>query len=262
MHPLLYALVGIPCLMVTAWAVDRAAADRCKGHKTLADRVILWLARSSQVGCVDGIRVADLQQSEPFKTTMGRALALIQQHDPGRYARVTRHVHWILNQATPSQAMSYNGRIHLCTVEFLEMPDATPDVLAAFYGSCLVHEATHGAVYARGIRYTRQNRVRIERLCVAEQNRFVSRLASTAPELYPESMLKVEFQESMWQEAWSGSRLKAALSTLRRVMSNPAESAGESSADPTTPTADKTAGEERPSQRLVPRSDGSTPLPE
>jgi hypothetical protein len=190
-----------------------------KGHKTFGDRLILWAARRSEVGRFDGIRLADDKKRESFKRTIEQALGLIRDHDPRRYARVTRYIHWIVNGATPSRGMEYNDRIHLCMVEFLEIPGLDQDALAAFYACCLVHESAHGVVDSHEITYAPENRVRIERLCVTEQNRFASRLAAADRARYPIELLHVDFQESWWEEAWTGSRLKTALSLLRRAMS-------------------------------------------
>ena len=41
------------------------------------------------------------------------------------------------------------------------------------YAATLVHEATHAAVEARGVSYTRQNCLRIERVCLLEERRFL-----------------------------------------------------------------------------------------
>src|SRR6266446_485508 len=190
-----------------------------KGHKTFGDRLILWAARGSVVGCFDGIRIADVKKRDSFKRTIEQALSLVRQHDPRRYARITRFIHWIVNHPTPGQSIDYNDRIRLCTVEFVKIPGLNQETLAAFYAVCLVHESTHGLVDSRDIPYEKENRARIERLCVTEQNRFASKLAAADPARYPVELLHVDFQASWWKEAWTGSRLKTGLSLLRRALS-------------------------------------------
>jgi hypothetical protein len=187
-------------------------------RKTIGDRLLLWVARTSVVGTVDGVRLADVRGPASFKGILERALGLIRQHDPRRYARVTRYIHWILNQATPDKGMSYNERIHLCLVEFFEMPGLDKEVLAAFYACALVHESTHGLVASYEIPYNPETRARIERLCVIEQNRFASRLAAVDSALYPIELLHIDFDEGIWKNAWTESRLKTGLSLLHRVI--------------------------------------------
>ena len=46
------------------------------------------------------------------------------------------------------------------------------------YAATLVHEATHGYIEAKGFRYIKPNRLRIERICRSEENRFLSRIDS------------------------------------------------------------------------------------
>ena len=232
MHLLLYAILAIPCLIALAWVWDRVAVRLNTRHKTLGDRMILWLARGSQVGCVDGIRLADIRKNDCFRTTIERALALSRQYDPRRYKRVIRYIHWIVNQATPFQTIEYTTSINACMVEFLEIPGVGSELLAAFYACCLVHEATHGVVDSWGISYRGENKVRVERLCVTEQNRFASRLAIAQPTLYPENFLRLEFDQGMWKDAWTGNRFKAAVSLLGRAMSNTAQPGASRSSSP------------------------------
>jgi hypothetical protein len=104
-------------------------------------------------------------------------------------------------------------------VEFFEIPGLNQEMLAAFYACALIHESTHGVVDSHKVDYNEENRARIERLCVTEQNRFASKLAVADPARYPIELLHLDFQEGWWKEAWTGSRLKTGLSLLRRAMS-------------------------------------------
>jgi hypothetical protein len=80
-----------------------------------------------------------------------------------------------------------------------------------------VHEATHGSIRARGIEYSPELRSRIEQLCVAEENRFLDRLAISQPELA--GRLRTDFDESLWHWSWQASRTAKLFRTLGRIFS-------------------------------------------
>ena len=191
-------------------------------HKklNLAGRMILWGARGSEVGQFDGIRLANMRTSGgSFKQTLENSLGLIRQHDLRRYARVRGQIRWIVNNKTPSGEMEYLEELQLCMFEFFEPPWLGREVLAAIYASFLVHEATHGRIFSRGIPYDAKTRMRIERLCTREQNRFGARLAAVDPIRYPPDMLRFNFDESYWKEAGEGANLKKGISYVLRCLS-------------------------------------------
>ncbi len=68
----------------------------------------------------------------------------------------------------------------------------------------------YGYIEALGIPYTRKSRVRIEELCVLEQNRFVSKLE---PQWRP--YLVRAFDESLWKPAWQFNVWKLFLRVIR-----------------------------------------------
>ncbi len=172
-------------------------------RKTVGDRLILWVLRHSDVSHVDGIGIVDLRaRGDSFLPTVQRALQLVREHDPRRYARIVRHIKWIVNQVTAGKDIEYNERIRLCGVEFSEIPGLENDVLAAAYACFLVHEATHGVIASRGIKYSPQNRTRIEHLCTTEHNRFAALLATAEPARYPLELLRWDFDADQWKEAW------------------------------------------------------------
>jgi hypothetical protein len=112
--------------------------------------------------------------------------------------------------------IEYNSRIRACSIEFFTIPDVSEDILAAGHACFLVHEATHGVIESRGIQYDGLNRVRIERLCLAEQNRFAARLAAADPERYPLNLLHMDFDESYWKGEWTAGRPRRILTFLSR----------------------------------------------
>jgi len=182
--------------------------------------LILRGARHHEVGQFDGIRLADLRGSgDSFRQMLGHALEMVEEHDPRRYARIKRFIHWIVNHinAKGSHA-TYDFSIRTCYLEFCDdFPSLSRDTLAALYAGILVHESTHGLIAARGIEYCADDRVRIERLCVKEQNRFASRLVASDPALYPRRLLIHDFDAVDWEEHWALSPLARGLSLLTRA---------------------------------------------
>jgi hypothetical protein len=64
----------------------------------------------------------------------------------------------------------------------------------------LLHQATHGELGARRIPYTPELRVRVERLCVKEENRFIATLKRARPEIG--DRFWTEFDEGLWEPIW------------------------------------------------------------
>ncbi len=192
----------------------------------LCGRVILWGNRQSEVGRFDGIGLADLRKRrDSFRQTLEQSLGLVREHDPRRYARIKRFIHWIVNrESTKGSSAGYDFDIRTCHIEFYDdIPDLTPDVLVALYACVLVHESTHGLITSRGIEYRADARVRIERLCVKEQNRFAARLAALDPDRYPSRLLIQDFQPKDWGEYWTLSSLQHGLSLLSRGLRETAQ---------------------------------------
>jgi hypothetical protein len=186
----------------------------------LAAKVILWGARGSLVGEFDGIHLSDMRGTgASFKQTIEDALRLIREHDCRRYGKVRAHIEWIVNNKTPSGEMEYLEELRLCMFEFLQPSWLSREALAACYACFVVHEATHGQVFSRGIRCDAGTRMRIERLCTREQNRFGARLAALDPIRYPPAMLCFKFDESYWKGAGEGTSLRKGVSYVLRCLS-------------------------------------------
>jgi hypothetical protein len=100
------------------------------------------------------------------------------------------------------------------------MPYVDHAFSVAFHACFLVHEATHGEVSARGIRMTPEFRSKVERLCVAEQNRFAARLTRMDPERYPPDLLRFEFNEKDWHPDWTATPREWRKAVLSRWVSD------------------------------------------
>lgn len=180
----------------------------------------LWRTaiKGREVDCVDGITLVDVRRrGGGFRETMGHSLQLLREHDHKRYLRVKRHIRWIVNSVTKGGGASYRHGEQACLIEFREsLPGLDADAFCAWYAGTLVHESTHGVIETHGITYRGPNRLRIERLCVAEQNRFWAGLEAAAPGRYPLDLLYRAFDPADWQESWTAGPWKRAVSFLRR----------------------------------------------
>ncbi len=186
----------------------------------LLDKGILWGLRGSEVGRFDGIGLADLRtHGDSFRRTMEESLCLVRDHAPRRYAQIKCFIHWIANRMdSKGSGGGYDFSIRTCHLEFYdEFPGLVRDVMVAVYACILVHESTHGRIESLGIQYRGDDRARVERLCVQEQNRFAAKLVALDPDRYPASCLLVDFKASDWQEHWSMTPLGRGLSLLSRT---------------------------------------------
>src|SRR5689334_20548875 len=122
----------------------------------------------------------DRQQDERFLTATKQALALIRDNDPRRYAILQREVQMISHLPLAGAAGVYMRFLRICGVDFRRLQfdegDEASEWWIARYAAVLVHEATHGRLASLWFPYTARTRLRIERICRAEERRFVARL--------------------------------------------------------------------------------------
>ena len=128
-------------------------ARRFSFFDKLTDRMQLWGTQQNEIARIDGISLANNRPHQKliFQQTMEDSLRLVREHDPRRYARITKHFRWIYN-CILRKGMDgmYCSSIRTCVVNFRWMPGADNDLMAAFYACILVHESTHGLIRAWG----------------------------------------------------------------------------------------------------------------
>lgn len=192
-----------------------------KSINRLCDWVMLRTIRADEVHLADGVALCDLRKrGDSFQPTMEAALHLLKEHDARRYARVLRYIKHIVNAvSTCGTQGQYFFSMRAFMLEFLDgVPGFDDNALAGFYACILVHEATHGLLAERGVKYSGTDRGRIEHLCVAEQNRFAARLAAADPLRYPMDLTHVDFDENDWHESWSTGPLKTGALLVWRTL--------------------------------------------
>lgn len=186
-----------------------------------AIRCKLRLWRKNEIARVDGIVLVDLRENSPrFRDCMLAALELVKSYDPLRFRRIQRRLSWVVNctllQPAESATAEYHHDTRSCEIDFDDhLYDADPEWCVVWFGSLLVHEATHGTIRAHGILYTPELRSRIERLCVAEEHRFLDRLSRSQPEVA--SRVRGDFDESDWYSAWNATIFERLSHAFRRL---------------------------------------------
>jgi hypothetical protein len=163
-----------------------------------------WFLRTRTVGDVEGIVLIDYPQNTPFfRETFAAALQILQQRDPRRHKRVLTHVRRIMNFPVGYSGAGYIQHLKAYATSLQPLTEPAVRKEAILQASMLVHEATHGLLYARKIPYNPSTRERIEQLCSTEEHRFLSRV------LTPESLAKVKtvrrYHPELYQKRWSSS---------------------------------------------------------
>ncbi|MCB8932531.1 MAG: hypothetical protein M9921_07065 [Fimbriimonadaceae bacterium] len=183
--------------------------------RSLHARFQRWLVEGGVAVEYRGIKLCQLIAGggcpDEFVFWTKLALDLVESADPRRMARIQRELDYIVDTELSSLASYTAGRI--CNVDFTKFEVARqPEWLLPMYASSIIHEATHGTLYARGLPYTKRNRLRIERICRAEENRFLSQVSTRWGE-----NLRRPFDPGDWKRK---SRVARARSLWRSIQAN------------------------------------------
>lgn len=184
-------------------------ADRCLGH----------LYGGSVIASIEGIPIVSLRSDHTdFLRVITLSFDLLRDYDPKRLRRIVLAAEWVVDRSIPMGARAGLFQQRLASIEMdFEFSDEFGDDLrhAAYYAALMVHEATHGMLRGRGFEYTEVTRMQTERICVAEENRFLTRLVAVSEDLA--DSLKIEFDPNDWEEAWSMSPFEGFRKSLRRA---------------------------------------------
>jgi hypothetical protein len=136
---------------------------------------------SKRVNCFyHGIGIIDsyygLEEGK-FKEITIAALSLIEKHDPRRFRIVCRELRYIIEDPKRTVSGRYFNPLKICFSNLSECRfDEHRDWYLPQYAGILIHEATHGRLHSKSFWYSKQTKERIERICEAEQDRFLRRL--------------------------------------------------------------------------------------
>jgi hypothetical protein len=95
---------------------------------------------------------------------LSEALGLLKIHAPSRYSRVLRSLSGFFIFGADSIRGDYDPQERTCRLA--ESFVLAPDTNAAAIASTVVHEATHGWLFDRGINYAEPIRHRVEQICI------------------------------------------------------------------------------------------------
>ena len=145
----------------------------------LCGKVEAALCKRAILGEYHGVRICDLNfnddDNQRFLKETKRVLDLIAVRDPRRFHRVQRHIRYLLNCELYSGAGYAPGQV--CKIDFGRFDfRKNPKGCFYVYAGMLVHEATHGLLRSKGFGRTKANWVQVERICCAEQNRFLAKV--------------------------------------------------------------------------------------
>lgn len=131
-----------------------------------------------------GIQLVDnkLRTRDTFMSAIDSALELIKQTSPPLFNRVKKEIRRIYH--LPCSGGKYKRSLRLCVIDLEKhLAIVTEENSAdAILATTLIHEATHGYLYSRGIKYSKSTHQRIEKICVKEENKFARMIGS---EEYP-----------------------------------------------------------------------------
>jgi hypothetical protein len=106
-------------------------------------------------------------ERECFVRSVEDALHFINVNDAFRGNLVRRHIAAITEYPNDRLA-KYHPYTKMCELDFRSLKDICDTYqieITHYLACCLIHEASHGYLFARGIPYTRSLRIRIERFC-------------------------------------------------------------------------------------------------
>jgi len=185
--------------------------------KALGRKGLLSIYRKYEAATFDGIALVDWDGTPHFTTVIANALRLIKENDPRRFHYVQRHIRFIVNCARPFGGGAYFNDTKACEFEFVALrSDDDIQFYTPWYACALVHEATHGRLHSWGIPYTPDNRARIEKLCVTEEQRFAKCLV-LSPRVSTWLQETHVFDARRWERSWNTTAWKKFLLTMRRV---------------------------------------------
>jgi hypothetical protein len=182
--------------------------------EVLIKRLDLYTTVREEYG---GVRISEggLRRSDSFFVECTKdALKLVETHDPRRFRRIQREVRFIANR--PGAMLGfYDATNRLCGINFTCLEEWASGWLSpeyrgrdeylwfiAYYAATIIHEATHGTIASGGMPYLPATRVRIERLCTREEQRFAARLPQDRYDFAND--LIEPFDEKRWYPYWKG----------------------------------------------------------
>lgn len=175
----------------------------CGGPFLLLAPVVRKFYASCSSESFEGVQLCNQLSPDTLKKSFvewtKQALSIIRDADPRRFRRLQREIGCVIDTLLQDAAARYLRYARLCRVDFSRFYEPDNQAFAVRrYAHALVHEATHGAMHSLHFAYTRTTRLRIERICDAEANRFAARLGPPW-----DTQLALPFDQSRWTRCWT-----------------------------------------------------------
>lgn len=167
----------------------------------------------------DGIKLCNLKEKNTsFDTTIIQSLKFINELEIRRYKRIRKEVSWIINtNSIEKYGGRYKRKNKTCDINFHDYCEDTK-LVSLYYAGLIIHEATHGHLFAKGFEYKTENRLQIERICTAEENRFYKKVEFLFPEY--EGLLYRDFNSKNWNYLWNTPKHKIIYDKFKRILQN------------------------------------------
>ena len=134
---------------------------------------IFLYARFVKTGDWNGIQLIHEPNERPRLKEVVSALELIQKTNARRYRRIQQFIKRVVLFRWRQLGVYYViGRV--CGIRLLSEAKGEKEVLTYAHASILIHEATHGYLEHKRFPYSKKNKKQIERICLAEQERFLA----------------------------------------------------------------------------------------
>ena len=177
---------------------------------------------SSIVAEYEGIQIASLRgDGAAFASEISDALAFLHKHDPRRFKMVRTTTDLIVERTLPCGQNSgeYRHGLRATSIDYTPLNSTWDDCYRhAFFAGLIIHEATHGRIREFGIVTTKENRIQVERICIAEENRFHGRIGHLRESLAED--LHNPFEAARWDSIWNAGPLDQLWMSLRRAYEN------------------------------------------
>jgi len=196
---------------------------------------LYWCLLRSYVRARYGrIAVTDISEGKnrfpSFAESTIDALRLIETVDPRRFRVVERELAFIVNKELLSGGQYYRP-LRSCSCDFsryqFDKQHEQYEWWLAYHAGLIVHEATHGRLMSLYFPYTKKTRLQIERICHAEQRRFVAQLPSERYDFARD--LVGPFDETCWHPSWNRTRWQYLKAMMRRWKSDDVAAAAKKS---------------------------------
>jgi hypothetical protein len=157
--------------------------------RNLVGTFLEWLGlKLSRLDRIDGVVIYDCTpgqlSKDAFLERTREAMALIKSLDARRYRRVCRYLRYVTNGELRSRG-NYGRTLKICRVDYDKLSNSKQtQTNVREYAGTLIHEATHGLLFDKGIPYDKETWERVERLCHLESYRFAQHFESGYADLF------------------------------------------------------------------------------